>query len=140
MECLHCLRSHLYGLILQLGILIWDQVIQRLGNLGIALNKPPIESGGTQELTDSCHCLGGHHLSYSLHIVHARFHPLGGDMMAKVVDLLPKEVTLQWFQFQAMFPEPLKDCCQMLDVLLLSIWKDDDVVKLDQGIGQVKLP
>ena len=61
-------------------------------------------------------------------------------MMAKVIDLFLEEMTFWWFQFQAMLSKPFKDCCQLFDMFIFGVWEDDDVVEVNQGIGQVQIP
>ena len=140
MECFHNFGSHFDWLVLQLGILVRDQMIEWLSYLSVTLDKSLVETSGAQEMMDTHHSLGWHHLSYSFHIVHTRLHSLGRDMMAEVVDLFLEEMTFRWFQFQAMLSEPLKDCCQSLDVLLFSVREDDNIIEVNQGTGQVQLP
>ena len=121
MKCLHSFGGHPDWLVLQLGILVRDQIVQWLSYLGIALDESLVETSGTQETMDA-HCsLGWCHLSYPLHVVHTRLHSLSRDMMAKVVDLFTEEMAFQRFQFQAILSEPLENCCQSLDMLLFGV-------------------
>ena len=60
--------------------------------------------------------------------------------MPQVVDFAPKEAAFRRFQFKPMLQELLQHSPQSDEMLFWCMREHDDIIKVDQGVGQVELP
>ena len=71
------------------------------------------------------------------HVFLTGLHPVLRDTMRKKNNFVTEQAALRWLQFQMFCPEPVKDDPHMPEVVILIHRERDDIVQVDQAVGEV---
>ena len=72
-----------------------------------------------------------------LHVFLTGLHPVLHDMMCKKNNFITEQAALRWLQFQMFCSEPVKDDPHAMEVVILICRECDDIIQVDQAVGEV---
>ena len=64
-------------------------------------------------------------------------HPVLHDMMCEKNNFIMEQAALRWLQFQMFCSEPVKDDPHATEVFILIHRESDDIIQVDQAVGEV---
>ena len=112
-------------------------VIQGSCEVSEVHNEAPEMPHHPNELLDGGIGIRLQEFNNSLHMFLTRLHPIFGDVVCEVCDLVMEQAAFRGFKLQVLCSKPIKYNPHTLQVLILILGEGDDIIEIDQAVGEI---